>query len=687
MNVNTSNLSQSDFIQSDPEKINNNPWGEDFVLNIPEFNPEEAKRRIIAAQQSLRAQETQDNITTSETREEPYIDPNFMEKKSQKNIHEVITTLSNLEIERTGEIAIRPRAEFICDHDHIENQRVNIINKKDLDIIEFNFKLRNSAGIIKRTKNEETNTEPVFTTNTGTTLQRGEFIYQGAFSDKTNPLCDAFLFEKSGLKIFIADPTSKQGQKFNQGDGHIKTANGLVRVEAPIDMDAITMQKILSKIMQEDFDIPDALSPVSEQSMEEYKIARYKWQYNIANQLTPEQTETAKSLEYAEVFPGYTTLVEKGKHQEYLTKYGKEIRAVHYNKSKDVESLYHILTKGLMSTTERYSRGVIRSGLSSDGDMNSGGADSVFTRILENPDNNITGGINSGNYMIVLKPEIFDRTDWYSYSEDRFGSTDKRVFWGRLSPDEILSKITTEHFCLLNEQMFRTGIGANYIESIRVGGSQSRQEIIAKLQSMGLEKVGDKSLEEIIILSKEAEEAENARKNELEMKELERQKQKIKDLEEKKAKAEELERQKREEEKANRAKLEAEELEREKREEEHQRRKEELAIKDKAILAKTQALINGEIPYTSFDDILDLASYAGNNNFISTFESIVEGIIKHGEKERLKLDVIDLLKNNFSDTLRPLMTGNLDGEDKQLLLYLQKTLNIDYETLYKEIAT
>lgn len=685
MNVNTSNLLQSDFIQSDPEKINDNPWGEDFVLNIPEFNPEEAKRRIIAAQQSLRTQETQDNITASETPEEPYIDPNFMEKKSQKNIHEIITTLSNLEIERTGEIAIRPRAEFICDHDHIENQRVNIINKKDLDIIEFNFKLRDSARIIKRTKNEETNTEPVFTTNTGTTLQRGEFLYQGAFSDKTNSLCDAFLFEKSGLKIFIADPTSKQGQKFNQGDGHIKTADGLVRVEAPIDMDAITMQKILSKIMQEDFDIPDALSPVSEQSMEEYKIARYKWQYNIANQLTPEQTETAKNLEYAEVFPGYTTLVEKGKHQEYLTKYGKAIRAVHYIKSKDVEPIYHILTKGLMSTTERYSRGVIRSGLSSDGDMNTGGADSVFTRILENPDNNITGGINSGSNMIVLKPEIFDRTDWYSYSEDRFGSTDKRVFWGRLSPDEILSKITTEH-CLLNEQMFRIGIGANYIESIIVGGSQSRQEIITKLQSMGLEKVGDKSLEEIIILSKEAEEFENARKKELEIKELERQKQKIKDLKEKKAEAKKLEKQKREEEKANRAKLEAEELEKQKREEEHQRHKEELAIKKKAMLAKTQALINGEIPYTSLDDIVDLAYYVGDKNYISTFESIVEGIIKHGEKERLKLDVIDLLKND-SDTLRMLMTGNLDGEDKQLLLYLQKTLNIDYETLYKEIAT
>ena len=673
MNVNTSNLLQSDFIQSDPEKINDNPWGEDFVLNIPEFNPEEAKRRIIAAQQSLRTQETQDNITASETPEEPYIDPNFMEKKSQKNIHEIITTLSNLEIERTGEIAIRPRAECICD------------NKKDLDIIEFNFKLRDSARIIKRTKNEETNTEPVFTTNTGTTLQRGEFLYQGAFSDKTNSLCDAFLFEKSGLKIFIADPTSKQGQKFNQGDGHIKTADGLVRVEAPIDMDAITMQKILSKIMQEDFDIPDALSPVSEQSMEEYKIARYKWQYNIANQLTPEQTETAKNLEYAEVFPGYTTLVEKGKHQEYLTKYGKAIRAVHYIKSKDVEPIYHILTKGLMSTTERYSRGVIRSGLSSDGDMNTGGADSVFTRILENPDNNITGGINSGSNMIVLKPEIFDRTDWYSYSEDRFGSTDKRVFWGRLSPDEILSKITTEH-CLLNEQMFRIGIGANYIESIIVGGSQSRQEIITKLQSMGLEKVGDKSLEEIIILSKEAEEFENARKKELEIKELERQKQKIKDLKEKKAEAKKLEKQKREEEKANRAKLEAEELEKQKREEEHQRHEEELAIKKKAMLAKTQALINGEIPYTSLDDIVDLACYVGDKNYISTFESIVEGIIKHGEKERLKLDVIDLLKND-SDTLRMLMTGNLDGEDKQLLLYLQKTLNIDYETLYKEIAT
>ena len=68
--------------------------------------------------------------------------------------------------------------------------------------------------------------------------------------------------------------------------------------------------------------IPDALGEVSEDAEQEYKEARYKWQHVIPGELSPEQVERAERLEREEVFPGYSTLVEKGKHREYLEQYG-----------------------------------------------------------------------------------------------------------------------------------------------------------------------------------------------------------------------------------------------------------------------------------------------------------------------------------------------------------------------------
>lgn len=50
--------------------------------------------------------------------------------------------------------------------------------------------------------------------------------------------------------------------------------------------------------------------------------------------------------------------------------------------------------------------------------------------------------------------------------------------------------------------MFRTGIGAGFVESIEVGGSDSRDGIIAELRSMGLEEIDGKPIEEVVILRK-----------------------------------------------------------------------------------------------------------------------------------------------------------------------------------------
>lgn len=434
--------------------------------------------------------------------------PESRERRPRRSISETIRILSGQEMERTGETVVRPRTEIVCDHDHIEGQKIDVINKRDRGTMEFRFKLRTPTEIMTtlatKPESEGEDAQAEITTPSGAVLRRGKITYEDASSNDSYELCDASVFEKGGVKVFIADPSYRNGDNwditipYNSGR-LVRTAMGLVKVEVPSGTDPEATEQILGEILEKDLGIPDALGEVPEEAEREYKMARYKWQHMITGDLTPEQMEQAEKLHREEVFPGYTTLVERGKHGEYLERYGEDIRAIHHLWTGSAKSIYRILTQGLMCTTERYSRGVMKSGMSSTIDMDTGGADSVFTRITNEAER---GKMNGA--VVVFKPEVFDRTDWYSYNYDTYGSTDDEYFVDRLSPDTIFDTITNpnSYYSSCNEQMFRTGIGAGFVESIEVGGSDSRDGIIAELRSMGLEEIDGKPIEEVVILRK-----------------------------------------------------------------------------------------------------------------------------------------------------------------------------------------
>lgn len=439
--------------------------------------------------------------------EEPS-NPESRERRPRRSISETIRILSGQEMERTGETVVRPRTEIVCDHDHIEGQKIDVINKRDRGMMEFSFKLRAPTEVITalatKPEGEEEDAQAEITTPSGAVLRRGKITYESASSDDSYELCDASVFEKGGVKVFIADPSSRNDEKWlisiaYNNSNLVRTAMGLVKVEVPSGTDPEVTEQVLGEILEKDLGIPDALGEVPEEAEREYKMARYKWQHMVTGDLTPEQMEQAEKLHREEVFPGYTTLVERGKHEEYLGRYGEDIRAIHHLWTGSAKSIYRILTQGLMCTTERYSRGVMKSGMSSTTDIDTGGADSVFTRIANEAER---GKMNGA--VVVFKPEVFDRTDWYSYNYDTYGSTDDEYFVDRLSPDTIFDKITNpnSYYSSCNEQMFRTGIGAGFVESIEVGGSDSRDGIIAELRSMGLEEIDGKPIEEVVILRK-----------------------------------------------------------------------------------------------------------------------------------------------------------------------------------------
>ena len=407
------------------------------------------------------------------------------------------------EKERSLEYLIRERHEIICDRDHIENQRVDVVENLENQTLEYRFKLREPLTEIselgQKLRTESREKDGVAELKSGTSVCLGEITYHDLESKREFRLCDALVFEKNGIKVSLADATARE-----LGDGVIsrkrntsnlvRAAIGLVQMEVPKAMDEVVAKQTLDEIFKQDLGVEDALDDVSEMAERDYKIARLKWQYKLED-LNAEQLGRAEKLTRSEVFPGYSTYVENGKHEEYLAKYGEDVRAVHMLNSMSVDSVYRVLTTGLMSTTERFSRGVVKNGISSVLDIDSGGADNVFTRIM-----NAEQRSKIQNHAVVLKPEIFDRTDWYAYNVDSYGSTNEAHFAGRLAPEEIFRRTMGDlkHYSADNEQMFRTGIGVDYIEAIEVD-ELDRDELLEGLREKGLSEVNGRPIEEVIV--------------------------------------------------------------------------------------------------------------------------------------------------------------------------------------------
>lgn len=407
------------------------------------------------------------------------------------------------EKERSQEYLIRERHEIICDRDHIENQRVDVVENLENQTLEYRFKLREPlveiSPLAEKLRSESREKDGVAELQGGTSVRFGEITYHDLETKREFRLCDALVFEKNGIKVSLADPSARE-----LGDGVIsrkrntsnlvRAAIGLVQMEVPKAIDETAAQQTMDEIFRQDLGVEDALGEVSETAERDYKIARLKWQYKL-DDLDAEQLERAEKLTRKEVFPGYSTFVESGKHNEYLAEYGEDTRAVHMLNSMSVDSVYRVLTTGLMSTTERFSRGVVRNGISSVLDIDSGGADNVFTRIMNAEQR---GKIQ--NHAVVLKPEIFDRTDWYAYNVDSYGSTNEAHFAGRLAPEEIFQRTMGDlkHYSADNEQMFRTGIGVDYIEAIEVD-ELDRDELLEGLHEKGLFEVNGRPIEEVIV--------------------------------------------------------------------------------------------------------------------------------------------------------------------------------------------
>lgn len=199
-----------------------------------------------------------------------------------------------------------------------------------------------------------------------------------------------------------------------------------------------------------------------------------------------------KNMVFEKVADGYGTYVEKGIANEYK-KHGLTYVWSGVPRGENVVAI--VKNGGMASTNDRCKGGFFDpyAGASSFDDMESGGSDSVFTRIgVKNAHHKrskvpveYSDCFYGQNYRIKFKPEIMERTDWYAYDSDSYGTTNAGSMNKRYSAVEFIKKMTSGYESG-NEIMFRHGIPVSDFEEIIAETAAGKQQLIQLFNNEGI---------------------------------------------------------------------------------------------------------------------------------------------------------------------------------------------------------
>ncbi len=296
---------------------------------------------------------------------------------------------------------------------------------------------------------------------------------------------------------------------------------GYFRVRTPVTgngaADAKSIESMLQKLGLNDLTLnPDKLSE------DTLKKARLVWQNaphraneldgltgkkmtNKIDSILKEEKINAKrisKMKPKKVFDGYQTYVEEGILKEYEKAGLKHVWAG----VSEAESVSKILQgPGLMANNNRFKSGMKMTGASPVEDFLKGGSDSVFTRIgVKSKERKIRyqESYLGGNYRIIIDPKVMERTDWYAYDSDNYGSTAAADMASRKSPKEFI-KSMTENWRASNEIMFRHGIYKEDFIGISANTETQKTQLLNQLKKDKISEINGVPIEDFIRVERE----------------------------------------------------------------------------------------------------------------------------------------------------------------------------------------
>jgi hypothetical protein len=211
-------------------------------------------------------------------------------------------------------------------------------------------------------------------------------------------------------------------------------------------------------------------------------------------------------LRFDEVYPGYFTVVDPSLSPQLHAAGARYL----YSTSDNPERVWQMLTGGQKASLTRFQEGLLIQGKSSSSDFNTGGAASVFSRLVT--DSVITKAkrgdsgyetqfhdwSGSRPYKLIINRRVLDRTDWYGFNGDNFGRTTN------LKPEnhgEALVKTINGAFSRSNEVCFPIGNDTAYVDYVACATDKQRQDLIDLLTSKGMTEWHGKPLSDFVIVA------------------------------------------------------------------------------------------------------------------------------------------------------------------------------------------
>lgn len=398
-----------------------------------------------------------------------------------------------------------PRIGFSADGGAIEGQWVEVLDietdDKTHSKYQVNFKLTEEHLQELLTKIENGDLPA------GVLQENGVIEFQPSnIGADPLPFSKAFQLSKNGISLSISKGVSSR--KKNGKEAHIDQRCALGLVTAIIDKENATEAAVTLMNFIEELGVNNCFTEPTKEDQTRYKLARYTWHHKKSlDSLTPAEAKAIdQRLAHREVMDGYATYVEPDKHKEYERQAGK--LCVYHELSIAPEEISKLLgSSGLLCSRKRYEGGRINyQGLSTQTDLETGGGDSIFTRIVTE------AGLTSkpshdydvGFHTVLFKPSVLDRTDWYAYAEDSCGNTQPEFLETSLSPTTLFDKHAQGDFSPGNEQMFRHGISSKDMAAIMVNGDANNHlNAILLVADKGFTSIGEKNFDELIFMDRE----------------------------------------------------------------------------------------------------------------------------------------------------------------------------------------
>ncbi|MGA9519964.1 MAG: hypothetical protein WBV82_00790 [Myxococcaceae bacterium] len=246
--------------------------------------------------------------------------------------------------------------------------------------------------------------------------------------------------------------------------------------------------------------------------------------------------ERLAQLKIEEVFPGHMAVVDPSLGKAYAE---KGIRALMVG-VRSLDSVTRILTSdGLMSSIERYGRGLHRPGASLASDEATGGAEFAFVRMVTpsamSGAASISNSYAAGMVQLLSVGEPMQaqlsRTDWHAYPFDSFGisigkwqadsdsalelqyNTYACKFTSRPVLDDLVAQVNGDvsppetwsggGFQTANEACFKAGVPARAFTHAVVADEATRALLVQLLEENGLTRIGGKPLEQAVIVAED----------------------------------------------------------------------------------------------------------------------------------------------------------------------------------------